>query len=253
MKSSPQKPAAKLFPLRTIIPLPSTRIFILGSTGSGKSTLQSVMLEGYHQLFPRHRIYIVDPKKRFYPQPEKNQNRLFPDGSLSRVIKNRIMVPINANLIHDVDGFNYDDEWAWLVQDHQKTIELMDWLYAHPNAKRPAVIAFDESFDFVPGARAHPSLRRLMQQGRELSVGVWITNQRPAWIDQTMFSETNRLYLGRLFHVKDRERMVDHAPFASVQKCRELLVPMPEHEWYLINKDKPQRSFKFRLSRSLAA
>ncbi len=221
------------------------RAFFLGSTGSGKSTLVAQLSQHFLRLHPSSRLYVIDPKKRFFPKPVKN-GVLYPEGTEARVHGNRKGVTINARFIHDVDGFRYPNEQVFLVQDHEKSLELLDWLYKNPNVYRTALVILDESFDFFPGVRAHPSLRRLIQQGRELSTGIWIINQRPAWIDQTLFSETERMYIGRLFHEKDRKRIFENSPMPK-ERSLQLLEPMPKFSWFLLDKEEPALSFPFKL------
>lgn len=227
-----------------ITPRPRSRNLIVGSVGSGKSTVGASLLESYHSDHPGHRIYLVDPKHRFVPVQAKT-GRVFPEGTTARNHGRVDGVSVNARLLRDVDGYRWENDRIFLVQDHAKTLELYSYLFEHADVRQPVMVYNDESFDMHRAGQVDWRFRRLVQMGREKGIGHITVNQRPKRIDVTLISESERLYVGTLHNVNDRKALADTV---SVPNAKELLVPMPQHVFWMIDQSRPENSVKFRIT-----
>ena len=237
-------------PLAAIVPKPVERVFIVGQTGCGKTVLACDMLEQYHRQHPRHRIFILDPKRAFFDAPDQNSTALFPYGTLDQVRGKRRGIFVNARLLDDPGrSWFAGHETAFIVQEGAMAW-ILSWIYDHPDDARPSLVFGDELLQFMRGIRADPLLRAILQQGRGLSVGFWGIHQTPRFIDHTLLSETDRLYIGTLYDPRDKERLMSVAPLDGNRRL-ELLKTLPHREFWMLNRLRPQNSFRFVLEKRI--
>ena len=231
---------------KALTPKPFSRSLIVGSVGTGKSTVGCSILESYHRYFPAHEIYIIDPKQRFFAKRNEEESpRLFPEGFTAINHGRRDGVSVHAHLLRFAEELRPRKQKVFLCQDPEECNNLFSWMFInHDIRKRKMLCYLDESFDFVKNVRAQPELRKLIQMGRELGIGLVIVNQRPSYIDATFISEANRLYIGTLHNSNDRKRLADTV---AIPNAKELLVPMQKHTFWMVNQNKPEGSFQFRL------
>lgn len=227
----PEKQATSWWKLRT--PTPRSRTLIVGSVGSGKSTLGAALLESYHGLHPLHRIFIIDPKERFVPR-QYETGRIFPFGFTARRHTRVDGVTVNAVHIRGLVGYRWPkDETVFLIQDEDKALEAFEWLYRNHDVRKPILIYNDESFDIHNKAGlVDPSFRKIIQMGREKGLGHITINQRPARIDRTLITESDYLYVGRLNSLSDRKRISEEA---NILNQRDLWQPMPKRCFWFID------------------
>lgn len=236
-----------------IRPEPETRSLVLGSTGSGKSTLNAVLLELYRERHPSHLIVILDPKKRFFATRGKAGTSLFPDGYAAVPHGRRRGVTVTGRLIEGADGFSFRNETVYVIQDLGKAVEFAEWAYAKgADIKRPILVYVDEIMDLLMGnGRLYLSFRRLMAQGRELAIGMLVTSQRLVWADSQLISEVERIYVGMLHARNDRKKLVDNVHLVSPAAVLALAKPIPWHQFDLIDQVKGQhRLFTLELQRT---
>jgi len=175
---------------------------------------------------------VIDPKGRYVAIDDEESGLVFPDG-VTAVNHGRIDgVTVNARLIRDPYGFRFKGERTFLVQGVEKTFELFDWLFHNADVRIPTLLFNDESFDFMRGVRADPSFRRIVQLGRELGIGHVTINQRPSWIDATLLSESERLYVGSLNYAGDRKKV---AEIAAIEDARRLLSPLRRRHFLMVD------------------
>lgn len=230
--------------------MPSSRAhaFIVGSTGSGKSTLGAALVDAVRFVSPSRVVFIMDYKQRFVgvdPVPELPQQTLFPDG-VTALPHGRVEGV--ATFAHDLKRpplRSLEPRTAWLVQDEDLILKMCRWLYDHADIRRPVTIYFDETADLMSGTRAHANIRRLLQQGREKAIQLIVINQRPFFVDQTFFSESSYLYVGYLSREDDRIRVrkeIDYDPFVRLMES-----PLPKRTWMYLDHDHIHRSRLFTL------
>jgi hypothetical protein len=183
---------------------------------------------------------------------DADDEALFPWGFRERPFGRRTKVPVQARLLHKATGYRHRADTAFIVPAEAGD-ELFAWLYEHADVRKPAMVYIDESVDFMAMHRAMYSLRRLVQQGREIGVGLVIVHQRPAWIDQTFFSESQRIICGSLYQPDDLKRMMDQCRKPSLRKV--LATTLPARTWAYLDQQTPANSrlFKFVLDREGAA
>lgn len=223
---------------KEVTPRPRSRTLILGATGSGKSTLGCTLLESYHEQHPRDVIYIMDPKERFVPR-DNDSTRLFPDGPTARIHGRVEGVAVNAVLLRNPYGFRWDHERCFLVQDWDKITETLDYLWANHDVRRPVMVYNDESLELHnEAARIHPSMRRLIQMGREKGLGHITISQRPMGIGKTLRTETDKLFIGCLFDPGDLKAVSSLAnvpPEGNGITKRSLLAPVRQRYFTYID------------------
>lgn len=237
------KPLPKPKELWTVvIPRPKTRNFLVGSVGSGKSTIGATLLEHYHWYYPKHEIYIIDPKERFFSDTTDSK-LLFPDG-VKAVNHGRMDgVTVNARLLKDVNDFRYGAS-VCLVQDADQVDELLQWVWKHHDVRKPTLLYFDESVDYGTSRYINPYLKRIIQMGREKGIGHLTINQRPKDIPQIFLSESERLYVMYLGDDYDRKRIVD---VVNVPDKRQFEEPMPQYVCAMVESGK-QQVVRFKIS-----
>lgn len=230
--------------LAAILPKPKTRSFICAQTGEGKTTLEMTLIRGLHRRHREHRFVFLDPKRIFYPTAPA-AGELLPEGVNFRIIGRREVLPVAGALRRH---FGLRDRLrhggVWIVQERESMEELYDWLYKNAGARYPTWVVADETFDMQKGVRADRGFRRLIQEGRQLGIGMIMINQRPVWIDKAMLSETQYFYIGRLGYGEDRQFLVKSLP----DRYRPLLIEEPaRHSWAFIDRLDPERSRVFSL------
>ena len=166
----------------------STRAFIAGKTGSGKSSLAYVLVE---EIYQRQPIIIIDPKGT-WNIPE--YGTLWTD----------ISEPVEGSYLVYRPSFGND------AAEEIDTICKM----VYDNAKKgyPCAVYIDELLpllgrDTINGPR---NLKFLYTQGRQLGVTMLLGTQRPSSIPQYVMTECEYLYCFQLRNQKDRERMGDY-------------------------------------------
>lgn len=181
-------------------------VFITGMTGSGKSTVASELLDGFHDKNPDVAIYIFDPKKRYHPvaprdardtsattptdktggDTAKNETGLFPNGLEPRVNGRRSGVEVVAELLA---APKLHEGGVFVLQDATVITDFYAYIYANQDVTLPIILFLDEPADADAVARAEPGLRKLYREGRELGVGVWTIEQRPRFVDKLAITQ----------------------------------------------------------------
>lgn len=232
--------------LGAFVPQPKSRTFIVGATGTGKSTLAAALLDRYALDHPTHRIALIDSKHRFTTKWDERSPHLFPWGFRERNFGRRDQVPVQARILKGPPGFLAKDDLAFIVPG-ESADGFFQWLYRKADIRRPWQVFIDESVDFMAAVRAMFSLRRLIQQGRELGVGLTILHQRPAWVDQTFFSEARAIIAGSLYHPDDLARMRKLCPRESLRP--QFQHALPARTWAYLDQQQPEgsRLFTFQL------
>ncbi len=191
---------------------PGQRAVIAGRSGSGKSTLGRWLL----QQSPGHWV-ILNPKwtKAYDKLPDVVKIKGFKLPQIERAITTNRFVVVDP------------------VQS-EATPEIMDLFvqWIHDNFTNVGVVA-DELYTLHKNGKAGDGLLSLLTRGRELKQSFSGMTQRPAWVSQFVFSESN--YIGEMsLNVDaDRKRMYE---FIGHEKARDKLPPYM-WLWYDTEKD----------------
>ena len=171
------------------------RVSFAGKTGSGKTYAANYLLK------PIRRLIVIDPKMQLVSDrkwrlepPTKDAWRALRKGEYARIgIANPPAI--------DQEGFPIWDsifELAWEVQD--------------------IVIYIDEMYSVAKNGRLSYPLRRLYTQGRSMGIGVWAATQRPSWVPNEMFSESEWSFTFTLRIADDRKKVARSLGFDQIQE-----------------------------------
>lgn len=177
------------------------RVFVVGSTGSGKTTLAKAL------LWKRPGVVILDPKHTFTLPPEW-ESRTYDDiGELSQ---------------HD-DWREEHGRRVPVAAIYRPTLAEMDalcdpffeWVFE----RRNTVVYVDEVMRVTNGPRIGKGYAAVLQLGRERGIGCWSATQRPANIPRPVMTESEHLFAFRLRAKEDRDRLYEftgHPEFQTI-------------------------------------
>lgn len=222
---------------RLLLLKPGTRMFVVGATGSGKSTFSIYVIHQSLLKWPRYRLVILDPKRRYFPNGSK---ALFPDGIKARLVGKRIGVPTGGIVVKGNPGFRSRNHRIWVAQGVGDILQLCNWLYDHADARKPTLVFADETYDLMAGSTAAFPLERLMKEGRELNVSSLTISQRPRRISRSMLTESELLAVGHLRHKDDMKYLRDNVN-------EDIRAVAPRH-WELVDQETGDIAHNIRLN-----
>jgi hypothetical protein len=167
----------------------SERVFAVGATGSGKTSLIKLLLLG--QLH----IAILDTKHRFTWGAAGNRAWQTPPvttADLSVVLRHRGPHPLiyRPALSEMTTGCN----------------KFFSWVYSRGGT----LVYVDEVLPIVRPTWLAPAYAQCLQLGRELEIGTWSGTQRPAKVPLILLTEAEHDLIFRLRNPADRKRMADY-------------------------------------------
>lgn len=219
-----------------LIPRRKTRSFCCGSTGVGKSTVGCALLEQYHFWYPKDRIVIVDTKERFVAASVET-DLIFPEGPFSRNHGKVDGVAVNGQFLHRSDAIMWPKETVFVVQDAGEAYKFLGRLYKNADAREPVLIYFDESMDFIKSNWVAWPLYRILKQGREKGIGLFIISQGALGVQRDILGQAERLYIMTMYNNRDRERIVEVANVPNPQQFKEVI---PIHKCDMIEQGHPK-------------
>lgn len=166
--------------LRDLAPAPNERGIIIGSTGSGKTTLARSILAQYRY------VVAIDPKQTL-GSGERGGGHL-PGYALATTPREL------ERSARRYERVQYRPEMAYQNPDDWERV--YNWSYRRGNHFSYT----DELFDVHAWSRPPQSLRRILTSGRELGIGFLGATQRPRGIDRRLLTEAERYYV---FHLRD--------------------------------------------------
>lgn len=160
----------------------SDRVFFVGSTGSGKTTLAKALLWG------KRYIVVLDPKHQFALPAD------WPHGYV-----------ITSSL---QEARNIDDERTIIYrpsfeETRNRCDDFFQWIFERENV----TVYVDEVFPIVPNNRIGYWYGRCIQEGRGKGISTWSATQRPASIPLNIMTESEHFFVFRLANPEDRKRM----------------------------------------------
>lgn len=184
------------------------RVFIVGTTGSGKTTLAKALLYGLPN------VVILDPKHTFR-LPETWQHVTLTDmGEVQRFKGPETMI-FRPTL----------DEMDTMLS--QRTSDpFFHWVFERGNT----YLYIDEVMRVTAGNRIGKGYATVLQLGRERGIGCWSATQRPANIPLVVMTESEHYFVFRLRNIEDRRRIYEYTGYPEF-----LQIPRDEHGFYYYN------------------
>lgn len=161
------------------------RVFFVGTTGSGKTSLAKSLLWG------QRRVIILDPKRKF-TLPESWPIPFITTSSLDELgeIENGSTVIYRPSYEETVDKCDTFFQWIYDTED---------------------LTVFVDEVQSITVGKIGRWYARCIQEGRERGIAVWSATQRPAAIPIIVISESEHYFVFRLTSVNDRKRMADYS------------------------------------------
>ncbi len=164
--------------LSAITPRRTDRAFLVGMTGSGKTTLARQL------LYSRKYVVALD-YKRTLKWPEYHLCE-----SLKELEKSKA-----ERLLYRPSVYDFDNA--------EVSALLWEWLYARGNT----TVYVDETAITIDRSNMPLFYRACLMQGREHGIEVWSSTQRPLDIPSIIGSESEHVYAFRLRLPQDRKRV----------------------------------------------
>lgn len=205
-------------PFREISLRERERAFLLGGTGSGKTTLEEMLIADFYNRYPTSRILILDSKPRFRAEYFANgmsAKRVFRHWKPGTTIPGSVLIREASQL---------DDAWRLgarivvaqcesSIQRH-KLVECAERFFVTARNSRPQLVCVDETADFFhvngsPIGGTSDALIRVARAGRERGTAGLYCTQRARSIPSSIIEELSQLYLFTLDGRSDLKRCVE--------------------------------------------
>lgn len=181
----------------------SDRVFIVGTTGSGKTSLSKAMLWGLPN------VVILDPK-RTYELPKEWKHSIYTDiASLAKHEDSTTVI--------------YRPEIAEMEKGCE---DFFEWVFDRGNT----LLYVDEVMRVTNGHRIGRGYATVLQLGRERGISCWSATQRPANIPLVIMTESEHYFVFRLRNTEDRKRLYEYTGASEFLK-----IPRDEHGFYYYN------------------
>lgn len=212
------------------------RGFLLGGTGSGKTTLEEMLIADFYNRYPSSRVLILDSKPRFRAEFHPNglpAKRTFKHWKPSTTMPGSVLIRYASQL---------DDAWrlgARIVvaqcerqAERPLLVACAEKFFNDARHSRPQMLCVDETADFFnlngsPIGGSGDALVRTARAGRERGTAALYCSQRPKSIPGSIIEELTQLYL---FSLDSRD---------ALKRCIEMGAP----EWI----EPPEHNYEFML------
>jgi DNA helicase HerA-like ATPase len=196
----------------------ASRAFLVGTTGTGKSTLLEVMMKEYQQAYTdlTHdvRTLIVDTKPRFRAEYELNgfgtrlSRRYRKWGYGSGFIEGSVVIPGAGSIGAELDqiyrlGFKTAIVQCERESDWSYASDVATTFYERYGATTPRLLVVDELADFFKFRSLGDIFQRVSRNGRERDMAFIAGSQRPRKVPVEVMSEMMRLYMFKLDFTED--------------------------------------------------
>lgn len=204
---------ARLNPARLSVRRNDRALFV-GATGSGKTTLAKAL------LWRQPHVAVLDPKRTFVMPPEANATITDdPEVVLAWEGPDMIVYRPGAELLTDPESADW---FFW-------------WAYERGNT----LIYVDEASMVTRGTDPPRGYAACIQLGRERGVGTWHATQRPSRVPIVLLSESEHLFVFRLRHPADADRVAEYSDPATLERS-----PTGRQFWYWNDSKQELRFFQ---------
>lgn len=197
----------------------SARGFLVGGTGTGKTTLAEKLIAQFHQANPSAKILILDSKPRFRAQWRVNNltaRGLYKKWGYGEVYP--------GSYVLDLIDPSAELKAVWRSGGHVAIAQIerkayiealkitLDRFYEDYGARTPRLVYVDEVADFYDGsgrASVNDPILTIARAGRERNVSLLTATQRPKGVPKSLLTELSQLYMFGLDWRDDREHLRD--------------------------------------------
>lgn len=194
------------------------RALVLGGTGTGKTTLEEMLISDFYHRYPSSRILILDSKPRFRAEFLVNgvtAKRLFKHWKPGPTIEGSVLIR-RASQLNDAWrlGARIVIAQCELQEERKYLVECAEEFFKSAHHSRPQLICVDETADFFhqngsPISGSSDALIRVSRAGRERGTAGLYCSQRAKSIPSSIIEEMTLLYLFLLDSVADLKRCVE--------------------------------------------
>lgn len=220
------------------------RAFIVGETGTGKSTLAEILALEYQKAYSLTkkpvRTLVIDTKPRFIAERElnglstKTSRRYAKWGIGSQVFHNSYALAGQQSIKAELDrvwGLGGTTAIAHAERHEQwgYVSTVAERFYESYGASIPRLIYVDELADFFKYRSQGEIFMRIARNGRERNCALIACSQRPRKIPTEVMTELKRLYMFSLSYKDDIKHVAEFG-------IPEVQVPK-DHTFYMWDKD----------------
>jgi energy-coupling factor transporter ATP-binding protein EcfA2 len=207
------------------------RAFLLGGTGSGKTTLEEMLIADFYNRYKTSRTVILDSKPRFRAEWHPNgtsAKRTFKHWKPGPTIPGSVLIQHPSQL---------SDAWALGARivvaqaetsaEYPELVNVAETFYRTARHSRPQLLCVDETADYFhqngsPIGRSD-ALVRIARSGRERGTAALYCSQRAKSIPSSIIEELTQLYLFALDGRADLKRCIEMGAPEWIEPPEELL------------------------------
>lgn len=202
----------------------SQRVFIVGKTRSGKSTMARYLLK--EVVKAGGRVFIIDPKRDWMGRPPHR----VPYGKLTSEFRGSVDNPIQMN--------HFDPSIRVAIYEPSEWDSNMDRIIDEAIRYGYTTIYIDEIKQLVPSTVAPKKLMIAYTQGAAFGVGVWGGVQRPKGIPEVMKDQAE---VWIVFRVKKWEDRIDISTYIYEETETRRVPPLMKRplqpRWFIFYED----------------
>lgn len=197
----------------------SARGFLVGGTGTGKTTLAERLIQTFQTSNPTAKILILDSKPRFRAEWQVNgisAARLYKKWGYGGFFPGSYVLPL-VDPSSELRAVWRSGGHVAIAQVERKSyVEALrivaSRFYEDYGARIPRLVYVDEVADFYDGsgrAAIDDPIQAIARAGRERNVSLLVATQRPKGVPKSLLTEMSQLYMFGLDWRDDQEHLRD--------------------------------------------
>lgn len=213
---------------------------ILGTTESGKSTLESQLMWSYLSLYPTSRVLLVDSKPRFKAQwttSGLSASGLYKKWTRGEYVPGSVVISLEKRYKSELDAVWRMKSRIAIAQTTPGSLvdlaalhEVARVFYGEYSDRIPRLIVVDELADFFEVKKVGGVFWQTARSGRELNIAMIACSQRPSYIPSVVLTEAGTIYLFRLDYEEDMKKVW------SMGIPKTVKIPSVNHSFFYWNK-----------------